>query len=256
LSGFPPAKRANPGTHTTDMQFLVSLVASVLGGFATMCKICLSIYGRKERAGLSWIGEMSMCTALFILSVLLGIFSIKRDELATEVLLSLTDGAVIIYQVNFLVCFMLIFTNLTLFTFSKWLVVWHVSLKYTERQRKLVVFPQVAVIVIVSALCGVPLRKGREDLRYLAFCFWAFEYFLFCVIYSHLQRHYQHGLEKDEKTKSVKILSWNKWFSCISLAISISSLALLAKGKLDFGSSLLVRYYSLELRLSGDKTYS
>jgi hypothetical protein len=87
------------------MQFLVSFVASVLGVFATMCKICLSIYSRKEREGISWIGEMSMCIVLFILSVLLGIFSTKRDELATEVLLSLIDGAVIIYQVSFLVCF-------------------------------------------------------------------------------------------------------------------------------------------------------
>jgi hypothetical protein len=131
------------------------------------------------------------------------------------------------------------------------------SVKYTKRQRQLVVFPQVCIIVIVSALCGVPLPKGREDLRYLAFCFWAFEYLLFCVIYSHLQRYYQDDLGKDEKKpKSIKILSWNKWFSRISLAITISSLALLAKGKLDFGSSLLVRYYPLKLGLSGDKTYS
>ncbi len=86
------------------MEFLLPLVVSVLAICLTTCKLGFSIYrligGKTNR----WI-ETSICFLLFIFSVLLSVFSAKRDKTAVAVVLSLNNGALITYQVSFLTFF-------------------------------------------------------------------------------------------------------------------------------------------------------
>jgi len=94
------------------MNFLPLLVVSALAVFATACNLWLvtHLHATRKKAGV----EIGTSLAIFILSYLSLCFSIEEDAAAMDVILSLGDVALVIYQVGFLVCF-LAFTNLMFF---------------------------------------------------------------------------------------------------------------------------------------------
>ncbi|PMD22668.1 S-adenosyl-L-methionine-dependent methyltransferase [Hyaloscypha hepaticicola] len=200
-------------TQRENIKFLLPLVASVIQIIFTMCKMGLFIYLRGKKKPFSKV-ETSIGFSLLVLGILLLVFSVIQDERAIVEVLSLNNGALIVYQ-------------------CAWS--WKFVSRDNEDSKLGGSLFLVICVVIVSVLSGNVLLKGREILHYLAFSIWGLMYILLFVVYYRLQQR----MERDTFVRN--LVKGNMWFSGISFVCTVLAVGLLAIGKLDFASSLLVK---------------